>query len=56
MLENSNTQLIKEDIEQNGIYKIVMREFTNNNARSAYNGVFEQCFQKYLNTFSKNKF
>lgn len=29
MLENSNTQLIKEDIEQNGIYKIVMREFTN---------------------------
>ena len=22
----------------------------------AYNGVFEQCFQKYLNTFSKNKF
>lgn len=34
MLENSNIQLIKEDIEQNGIYKIVMREFTNNNARS----------------------
>ena len=23
---------------------------------NAYNGVFEQCFQKYLNTFSKNKF
>lgn len=34
MLENSNTQLIKEDIEQNGIYKIVMREFANNNART----------------------
>lgn len=34
MIENSNIQLIKEDIEQNGIYKIVMREFTNNNARS----------------------
>ena len=25
-------------------------------AYNAYNGVFEQCFQKYLNTFSKNKF
>ena len=24
--------------------------------KGAYNGVFEQCFQKYLNTFSKNKF
>ena len=24
--------------------------------KTAYNGVFEQCFQKYLNTFSKNKF
>ena len=23
---------------------------------SAYNGVFEQCFQKYLNTFDKNIF
>ncbi len=34
MIENSNIQLIKEDIEQNGIYKIVMREFANNNARS----------------------
>ncbi len=22
----------------------------------AYNGVFEQCFQKYLNTFDKNIF
>ncbi len=34
MIENSNIQLIKEDIEQNGIYTIVMREFTNNNART----------------------
>ena len=24
--------------------------------RIAYNGVFEQCFQKYLNTFDKNIF
>ena len=23
---------------------------------SAYNGEFEQCFQKYLNTFDKNIF
>ena len=23
---------------------------------NAYNGVFEQCFQKYLNTFDKNIF
>ena len=27
-----------------------------NSSLTAYNGVFEQCFQKYLNTFSKNKF
>ena len=27
-----------------------------NNQIIAYNGVFEQCFQKYLNTFDKNIF
>ena len=30
--------------------------FRQYNVNSAYNGEFEQCFQKYLNTFDKNIF
>ena len=34
MIENLNIQSIREDIEKNGIYNIVMREFKNNNAKA----------------------
>ena len=34
----------------------ILIPFTTGTLITAYNGVFEQCFQKYLNTFSKNKF
>ena len=38
------------------MYFSFLSKLYENKEIDAYNGVFEQCFQKYLNTFSKNKF
>ena len=49
-------------LDQLNEYTIVLLEtnYTNKyeiiDFDTAYNGVFEQCFQKYLNTFDKNIF
>ena len=47
---NPNVTLLDAIKKASKVYENLMDELT------AYNGVFEQCFQKYLNTFRKNIF
>ena len=48
-----NTDASSKTSKQEAAKNDSLEEIINN---SAYNGEFEQCFQKYLNTFDKNIF